>query len=115
MNPQECVWETRYHQITKTILQEKVKIHYSTTTWFTSLFLCLNVRDQVYITCCCEFLVRSGFLSLVWHMHSVCLLHGHVAHSSHSAEEFDSRFASEWENRSSAFVMKSSMIVHPVS
>ena len=23
MNPQECVWETRYHQITKTILQEK--------------------------------------------------------------------------------------------
>ena len=51
----------------------------------------------MYITCCCEFLVRSGFLSLVWHMHSVCLLHGHVAHSSHSAEELDSRFASEWE------------------
>ena len=23
MNPQECVWEIRYHQITKTILQEK--------------------------------------------------------------------------------------------
>ena len=23
MIPQECVWETRYHQITKTILQEK--------------------------------------------------------------------------------------------
>ena len=23
MNPQECVWETRYHQITKIILQEK--------------------------------------------------------------------------------------------
>ena len=36
MNPQECVWEIRYHQITKTILQEKVKIHYSTTIWFTS-------------------------------------------------------------------------------
>ena len=33
---------------------------------------------------------------LVWHMHSVCLLHGHVAHESHSAEELDSRFASEW-------------------
>ena len=41
------------------------------------------VRDQVYNTCCCEFLVRSAFLSLVWHMHDVCLLHGHVAHSSH--------------------------------
>ena len=41
------------------------------------------VRDQVYMTCCCEFLVRSAFLSLVWHMHGVCLLHGHVAHSSH--------------------------------
>ena len=25
MNPQECVWETRYHQTTKTILQEKVR------------------------------------------------------------------------------------------
>ena len=31
MNPQECVWETRYRIIMKTILQEKVKIHYSTT------------------------------------------------------------------------------------
>ena len=30
------------HIITKTILQEKVKIHYSTTTWFTNLFLCLK-------------------------------------------------------------------------
>ena len=29
MNPQECVWETRYHQITKTILQEKVRIQNS--------------------------------------------------------------------------------------
>ena len=36
MNLQECVWETRYHQIMKTILKEKVKIHYSTTTWFTN-------------------------------------------------------------------------------
>ena len=42
-----------------------------------------HVRDQVYNTCCCEFLVWSAFLSLVWHMHDVCLLHGHVAHSSH--------------------------------
>ena len=37
MNPQECVWEIRYRIIKKTILQEKVKIHYSTATWFTSL------------------------------------------------------------------------------
>ena len=29
--------------ITKTLSQEKVKIHYSTTTWFTSLFLCLKL------------------------------------------------------------------------
>ena len=34
MNPQECVWEIRYHIIMKTILQEKVRIHYSTTIWF---------------------------------------------------------------------------------
>ena len=43
VNPQECVWETRYHQITKTILLEKVRIHYSTTTWFTNKFLCLKL------------------------------------------------------------------------
>ena len=30
MNPQECVWEIRYRVIMKTILQEKVKIHYTT-------------------------------------------------------------------------------------
>ena len=42
MNPQECVWETRYRKITKTILQEKETIHYSTTIWFTHLFLCLK-------------------------------------------------------------------------
>ena len=35
--------EIRYHQITKTILQEKVKIHYSITIWFTNLFLCLKL------------------------------------------------------------------------
>ena len=32
MNPPECVWETLHHQITKTILQEKVRIslqHYN--------------------------------------------------------------------------------------
>ena len=27
----------------KTILQKMVKIHYSTTTWFTNLFLCLKL------------------------------------------------------------------------
>ena len=30
--------EIRYRITMKTILQEKVKIHYSTTTWFTNLF-----------------------------------------------------------------------------
>ena len=30
------------HQIMKTILKEKVKNHYSTTIWFTRLFLCLK-------------------------------------------------------------------------
>ena len=43
VNPQECVWEIRYRIIMKTILQEKVRIHYSTTTWFTNLFLCLKL------------------------------------------------------------------------
>ena len=43
MNPPECVWETLFHQITKTILQEKVKIHYNITIWFTNLFLCLKL------------------------------------------------------------------------
>ena len=35
MNLQDCVREIHYQIITKTILQEKVKIHHSTTTWFT--------------------------------------------------------------------------------
>ena len=43
MNPPEYVWETLNLQITKTILQEKVRIHYSTTIWFTNLFLCLKL------------------------------------------------------------------------
>ena len=42
-NPQECVWEIRYRIIMQTILQEKVRIHYSTTIWFTRLFLCLKL------------------------------------------------------------------------
>ena len=44
MNPPECVWETLNLQITKTILQEKVRIHYSITIWFTNLFLCLKLQ-----------------------------------------------------------------------
>ncbi len=43
MNRQKCEWETRYRNITKTILQEKMKIHYCTATWFTNLFLCLKL------------------------------------------------------------------------
>ena len=43
VNPQECVWETRYRKITKIILHEKVRIHYSTTIWFMNLFLCLKL------------------------------------------------------------------------
>ena len=43
MNPQECVWEIQYRSIMKTILQEKEKIHFSTTIWFTNLFLCLKL------------------------------------------------------------------------
>ena len=35
MNLRECVWEIRYRIVIKTILQEKEKIHYSTTIWFT--------------------------------------------------------------------------------
>ena len=36
MNPQQCVWEIRYRIIMKTILQEWVEIHNSTTIWFTN-------------------------------------------------------------------------------
>ena len=34
--------EIRYRIIIKTILQERKRIHYSTTIWFTNLFLCLK-------------------------------------------------------------------------
>ena len=43
MNPPDRVWEIRYRIIMKTILQEKVEIHYSATIWFTSLFICLKL------------------------------------------------------------------------
>ena len=36
MNLRECDWEIRYLIIIKTILQEKEKIHYSTTIWYAS-------------------------------------------------------------------------------
>ena len=42
MNPQ-CVWEIRYRIIVKTMLQEKVKIHCSTTPWFTNSFIRLKL------------------------------------------------------------------------
>ena len=42
MNLRDCVWEIRYRIIIKTILREKETIHYSTTIWFTNLFLCLK-------------------------------------------------------------------------
>ena len=34
MNLRDCVWKIQYQIIMKTILQEKVKNHYSTTIWF---------------------------------------------------------------------------------
>ena len=43
MNPPECVWGILNHIITKTILQEKVRIHCSIIIWFTYLFLCLKL------------------------------------------------------------------------
>ena len=43
VNLQDCVWESHCQIIMKTILQEKVRIHYSITIWFTNLFLCLKL------------------------------------------------------------------------
>ena len=39
MNLREFVWEIRYRIIMKTMLQEKEKIHYSTTIWFTHIHM----------------------------------------------------------------------------
>ena len=41
VNLQDCVWENHCQIIMKTILPETETIHYSTTTWFINLFLCL--------------------------------------------------------------------------
>ena len=43
MNLRDCVWEIHYQIIMKTILHEKVTIHYSITILFTNLFLCLKL------------------------------------------------------------------------
>ena len=45
MNLQDCVYETHYQIIMKTILQEKVTIHYSIIIWFKNLFLCLKPKN----------------------------------------------------------------------
>ena len=37
VNPQDCVWKNLHRIIMRTMLQEKVKIHYSTTIWHTKL------------------------------------------------------------------------------
>ena len=45
MNPKDCVWETLYQIIMKTILQGKETIHYSVIIWFTNLFLCFKPEN----------------------------------------------------------------------
>ena len=39
VNPQDCVWKNLYRIITRTILQERGRIHCNITIWFTNLFL----------------------------------------------------------------------------
>ena len=46
MNPQACVWEIRYRIIIKTILQEKERIHYSTTIWFTNFSYASSYKNS---------------------------------------------------------------------
>ena len=43
MNLWKCVWETRYSKITKAILQDKVKIYYSTTILFFKFIFCFKL------------------------------------------------------------------------
>ena len=74
-----------------------------------------RVRDQVYITCCCEFLVRSGFLSSrVAHARRLFVARTRCASKPYGwrVEIVDLRLSG---NTSLAFVMQSSMIGHPVS
>ena len=42
VNQQDCVWESHYQIIMKTIMQEKETSHCSIIIWFTNLFLCLK-------------------------------------------------------------------------
>ena len=42
VNPHDCVWKNIYRITMRTILQEKVTIHYNITIWYTNLFLCLK-------------------------------------------------------------------------
>ena len=45
-NHEDCVWESHYQVIMKTILQEKEKVHYSITIWFTNLSLCSSYENS---------------------------------------------------------------------
>ena len=42
VSPHDCVWKNLYQIIMRTILQERVTIHYNVTIWYTNLFLCLK-------------------------------------------------------------------------
>ena len=46
VNTQECVWKNLYRNIMRTMSQEKGTIHYSITTWYTHLFLCLKQNED---------------------------------------------------------------------
>ena len=45
MNPPECVWGILNLEITKVILQEKVRIHCSITIWCTNLFFASSYEN----------------------------------------------------------------------
>ena len=42
VNPHDCGWKNLHQIIMRTILHERVTIHYNTTIWFTNLFLCFK-------------------------------------------------------------------------
>ena len=42
VKPQDCVWKNLHRIIVRTILQERVTIHYNIIIWYTNLFLCLK-------------------------------------------------------------------------
>ena len=46
VNPPDCGWKNLHQIIMRTILQEKVTIHYNITIWFTNLFLCLKLCSE---------------------------------------------------------------------